>query len=390
MKTGAAPETSAAAPQTWASVEETFISRTTLYYRLGAPVPINEKRGRPRRDARGRVALEAFMALPLETMYDRLGAVLDSSAARGVVPEQAALRAALAELIAFIDVFGPLGLATSRVELVENPEADRLAEENWRLELDARGFDAKALRWVRQSLWGLTPRMPGLNQLPRVEKIHGDPELPWVERVNRADQLLPQDFLGVRDGGPLSIALDDLRRSLALTQALATGNGLATRDALKGFPRFPAVFVGEDEGGASPLLDWRVAMKMRPRADGWFAPFKEHPTHVDWIELGWLVLADHLAIELESARIRVGLAGHQLRLGWQPGSLLEVIYLQLLDHIQRRPDFGIGTCDYCSAPILRVRRDQRWHSGCAPAGRQREARAARKDRLLGPAQESGR
>jgi len=113
-------------------------------------------------------------------------------------------------------------------------------------------------------------------------------------------------------------------------------------------------------------------------------PFKAHRGQVDWETLGWSVLAQHLSRVLTWGALRVGLRGHRPQLGWRVGSLVEVMYLQLLEHVTQHPDFGIGQCDYCGAPILRVRRQQRWHTGCAPAGRQRESRATRKARLTTP------
>jgi hypothetical protein len=107
----------------------------------------------------------------------------------------------------------------------------------------------------------------------------------------------------------------------------------------------------------------------------------EHHTNVDWETLGWTVLTQHLSRMLTWGSLRVVLRGNRPHLGWRVGSLVEVMYLQLLEHITQHPDFRIGQCDYCGAPILRVRREQRWHSGCAPAGRQRESRASRKARL---------
>jgi len=152
------------------------------------------------------------------------------------------------------------------------------------------------------------------------------------------------------------------------------------RDAIRDFPRRPVFDVRDHPSDSSLAFDWRTANRGMVPSSGWFRPFEVHESNVDWVALGRMVLAEHIDVKLSDTTVGVGLRDGIPAFGWRIGSLLEVIYLQLLDHVRQRLAFGVGNCDFCGAPILRVRRGQRWHSGCAPAGRQRESRAARKIR----------
>lgn len=380
------PEVRVVLPETWPSVEQVVVDGTRLFYRLGPAMPLRDTAGRHRRDGRGRVALEAFMALPRAAMYERLAGYL-SSRAGGVEADEVGNRAALSELLAFVDAFGPLGLTWSRMYHVENPEADRLAEENDRLRLEALGLDRAPGRrsTLGTDVWRVSLPKPGESGRGRVERVRTYPELSWDERVRLGDEKLLHDDLGVAQGGAFVWAHVVLEAVLGLADALARANPIEVRRALEKVPRYHAYWVGSEPAESSLALDWRPTAKGVIPSDRWFKPFMEHPAQVDWVALGWRVLAEVLLLELSETGIGVGLPGGRLKLGWRIGSLMEVIYLQLFEHMQRHPDFGIGSCDGCGAPILRVRREQRWHSGCAPAGRQRESRAARKlrDRTKG-------
>src|SRR5665811_1212809 len=109
-------ESSVALPEMWPTLEEVAINGTTLYYRLDTPAPLRDEAGRYRRDDRGRIAIEAFMALPLATMYGRLAVYLGSvsSGDPAAEPDQARLKTAFEEIVEFVERFGPLGIGWSR------------------------------------------------------------------------------------------------------------------------------------------------------------------------------------------------------------------------------------------------------------------------------------
>lgn len=81
------------------------------------------------------------------------------------------------------------------------------------------------------------------------------------------------------------------------------------------------------------------------------------------------MVADLIARQIDFAMPLVDVApDERLRIRFEVRSALEAVYLQLLDHIQRREAFGIGRCGSCGGPILRTRRPgktgNQWHRGC--------------------------
>jgi hypothetical protein len=379
-----------ALPEMWYSVSAVVVRGTTLYYRLGDPRPLRQTDGRYRRDGRGRVALEAFLGLSTDAMFDRLETTKASRIERNVEPRHELYGEVFRELISFVETFGPFGLDWSRLHLVLNPDADRLAEENWRLTLAAAGFKADAPQpSVGTPVWRAVFPEPGQPFFPYIEKAVTYPDLPWEERVRLGDPRIHHDDIGMRDAGPLARARGALMAAVRLADALSRKNRFELRDAIADFPR-AAVFDVRDHPSESSLeFDWRAAnLGMQPR-DGWFKPFDVHEAQVDWAALGNMVLAEWISLRLASTSVGVGLRDGRPTFGWRINSLFEVIYLQLFDHVRQHPDFGIGTCALCKAPILRVRHEQRWHTGCAPVGRQRESRAARKRQAVEDDHESG-
>jgi hypothetical protein len=362
---------------------------TTLFYRLGIPAPLRNEFGRYQRDDRGRTALEAFMALPIATMYGRLAAYLASVPAWDpeVELDQVRLKEAFAEIVAFVERFGPLGIGWGRTHQAVNPVADRLAAENEALRLrlqllqDPSGVKGPVPFTTGTSpVWHVVFPELGLGPYGEVRPVRTFPELAWEARVRLDDGGIAHDRLGTVDAGPLSQTHAVMKESLALANALAARNPHGIRHALEGFSRLDRLLWVGSEPVDSTALNWRRAVGGVVPDDGLWGPFREDQRLVHWETLGWSALAQHLSRVLTWGALRVGLRGHRPQLGWRVGSLVEVMYLQLLEHVTEHPDFGIGECDYCGAPILRVRRNQRWHSRCAPAGRQRESRAARKQR----------
>jgi hypothetical protein len=356
-------------PDRWWHVEEVTEHGTRLYYRLGPPRPVREASGF-RRDARGRVALEAFLGLPISEMYQRL----DEQRLRGEWtgnPESSVEREAFGPLVDFTRVFGPLGLEWQRIHVVDNPDADRLARQNaglraLSLALAPRpepGFDSA----IEGTSWRVVLAKPGTLGIGRVEPIVTYPGLSWTDRAASRDDLLHHDELGPASGGPLVWAHSALTGAAHLADALAR----ADMDAIEGHLRESVLWIPSRvaaSGMPRPIEDGI------PRSDG-------SPADESWLHRGRWALAQLITHEMASTLVGVEVEVDRFIPGWRIGSLVDLMYLQLLEHLQRHPDFGIGDCHYCGMPILRVRRSQRYHSGCGPAGRQRESRAARRAQL---------
>lgn len=360
--------------------------QVSLYYRLGKPRPVRGKAADWRRDERGRVALEAFAALPLGAMYQRLREYFESLKGReGVEYEQPEMLACLAELVGFVRIFGPLGFDWARTFEVQNRDADRAIDEAERLRLERAGLVVKGRidRRGRQG-WRVDFSAVGEVDLPRVSRRRSYPGLTWAERVGAEDEALPNDYLGPEPTGPLWWHQESLQAALRLADALAGGKWHVVRQALGRLPGTGTFPVRKSSQRAPVGIYWRDALLLPAApASGWWAPFEAHPRQVDWIAAGRLGLATFLSHQLAWAQLAIGLdARERFRRHWIVGSLMEVIYLQLLEHVERRSGFGVGQCGYCHGPILRTRheggRGNRWHRGCAAAGRKARWRKARR------------
>jgi hypothetical protein len=371
-------------PNSWWTVDDLALGMTggiTLYYRPGVRQPLRDDKGRWLRDSAGRTALEAFGSLPLGTMYDRLRAGDESWAALSLDSRSAALAAdparesrrwlkAMSELVEFVRTFGPLGFEWSRRFPVANPEADRALD---RLEA-GRYRSGRAPR-----RWQVIFPAPGF-ATAKVGLAHHERGT-WDDRVRHGDPSLPHDLLGAEPTGPLWGHQNDLKGALNLVRALAESdpNPHAIRAAAGALPKI-GDFDVSDHGVRDPVdVQWREAMR-GPRAEGrpW-SPFDEHPTGVNWPAMGRLALSEYLSAQLAWMSIAAGVDGlERIRTRWTAHSLLEVIYLQLLEHVQDRLPFGVGECERCGGPILRTRLSEgtrnRAHRGCAPVVRKRRQR----------------
>jgi hypothetical protein len=389
-----------APPHSWWTVHEIALGRTgglTLYYRLGPRQPIRDEQGRWRRDPQGRTALEAFGALPFGEMYRRLREgdeawrASDEATRAAIVdadPDREPRRwlAALEELGAFVQRFGPLGFDWARTQQVRNREADRALDELDRRRmtdvLGAKGTVAKPGPVARRSRdWQVIFRGPGFT-MPEVQEVRTFRDYSWSARVRLGDERLWHDFLGLEPSGPLWFHQDHLRRVLDLVTALSGDrqNPHVIREAVGRIPGI-GVYDVTESGARDPVdLNWREAMRPpRDPVDGRWVPFREHPGRVDWAIAGRLALAEYLSGQLAWTAIGAGLdEDGQVRTRWTVDSLLEVIYLQLLEHVEERLDFGVGTCPHCGGPILRTRRSERTqnraHRGCAAILRKRRQR----------------
>lgn len=366
---------SPAPPYSWWTVDTVVLGDSlTLYYRLGPRRPIRDERDRWLRDKAGRTALEAFGSLPLSEMYGRLKA--DEEAWRATHEEaRAALVAAdpervnrrrltpVAELVTFMNSFGPLGFDWSRTFPVRNSAADR-------------GGGS-----VTPREWQVDFPSPGVS-MPDVRQVHSFPHKTWAERVRLGDDALWQDYLGPERSGPLWGHQDDLMRVLDLVNVLSA-NDPNPHDIRNAAGRLPGVaeYDVTDRGDRDPVdVRWRDAMRpARESAGRRWSPFREHRARVDWLMAGRLLLAEYLSAQLRWTTIEVGLDTlGRMRTRWTPHSLLEIIYLQLLEHVQERLEFGVGKCLHCGGPILRTRLSERTrnraHHGCAALLRKRRQR----------------
>jgi hypothetical protein len=373
---------SPAPPHSWWTVDEVALGLSgglALYYRLGPRQPIRDEKGRWVRDPLGRTALEAFGALPLGEMYDRLRSFEEEWRATDTATRAAIVEAdpdqvtrqwldGLGELVAFVKKFGPLGLDWSRTHAVENRDADRA--------LGNAG---------RHRLWQVVFPTPGF-AMPRVVQVTSATGS-WADRIRRGDMVLPHDYLGLQPTGPIWHQRDDLGRVLKLVEVLAEAepNPHDIRDAAGNLPGFGQYDV-RDDGARDPVdLRWRHAMRY-PRDIGerpWL-PFEEHTTAVKWATAGRLMLAEFLSAQLAWTRIEAGLDGlGRVRTRWTPRSLMELIYLQLLEHVEERLNFGVAWCPNCGGPVLRTRRSEltqnRAHRGCAAVLRKRRERARKRE-----------
>jgi hypothetical protein len=88
-------------------------------------------------------------------------------------------------------------------------------------------------------------------------------------------------------------------------------------------------------------------------------------------------LVESMNRHLKGVRLRVSkpsLGAGTFELGFDVSSLLQVIYLEVLDYVRSSPANGVGNCAYCGGPVLRSRsamspNANAWHRGCANAGR---------------------
>jgi len=227
----------------------------------------------------------------------------------------------------------------------------------------------------------------------RARELRTHDGLSWEARVRAGDDALWQDFLGPGQAGPLWHQQDDLRRILDLVGVLSSTSPdrFAIRTAmgrLPGFGRYNA-----EEPATRDPVGWYWQDAMLPRRElgnrPW-APLHDHPTRVDWQTAGRLALAAFLSEQLRWTGIGVGLDERRsLRARWTVGSLMEVIYLQLLEHVEERLAFGVGHCHICDGPILNTRRQGPTrnvaHFGCSVVLRKRRQRVVQR---AGPRQPS--
>lgn len=373
------PRLEVARPGSWWKVEEVYVRLTggaSLVYLLhGFSNPAEA------RDSRGRTALEALTALPLEAERQRLQAYLDTlKGVEGSRRDQATMRACLPELLSFVRVFGPIGVGWGMELPVRNPDADRLEREVDRLkhrELE-RHF-GKPLRQVssRQSEQGWKVTFYGMAAgrwgTGTVRRWRTWPGGDFETRLELDDRLFADLLWSIMDEQRA------LLTAIRLANAIAGGRSTDIRDAARA--------VGGESGdvtfnlGIPGETDWTRAIAGAPPPDQWkpFAP----GSRVKWPLFGRMVLADLIGRQLNFVEPRVEIDGSdRFLMAWRARSLLEVVYLQLFEHLRQRPEFGLGTCAVCTGVIVRTRKSprvqNRWHRGCAATGRQRNWRLARR------------
>ena len=356
-------------PGAWWIVEEVALSPALgLTYRLGR----RDARPAERRDSRGRSVLEAFASLPMEQMAARLEEYRALGRDRpGSAWEQEPALAAIDELVGFVKHFGPIGVGWGAEFGIHNPEADRLERELEQARFTALGFDPAAAggladpgepRFWTVSFWG---HGPGRGAIPSAIRQATYPKLAWSERIRLDDPGLPHDYwLQIVDE---YVALG---RTLTLVEAIARADWIACRNAIRAFA--PNEDVTWRLSARAPKGFDRASAFNPNRAGTEVKPFRLPEHEVDWVLLGTFVLADLISRQIDFAMPLVAVsASAQIEARPQGTSLLELVYLELLEHVQLRPDFGVGQCRGCGGPILRTRRPGKtgngWHKGCQGA-----------------------
>jgi hypothetical protein len=353
------------APGTWWRVVDLAIAPGgTVYYQLDSTF------GRPAdaRDARGRSPLEAFSSLPFETMtaaLDAYGQTLSGRSERRW--EQQPAIAAIDAFRSFVETFGPVGVRWGDTFYVSNPEAERLQREGDRQRAVALGVNPETVVTRRfgdtfwtASFWG---HGPGRQAIPAVRRGSTYPNLEWAERIDLGDEKLASDLWR-----QIVDEQHDLLRALDLAEGLARNDGLACRKVLLevlNSPDFELDTHPNDPRGE----DLRRIVRRRRRADGRIRPFRAPIPDVDWLAFGRIVLSWLITRQIDFAMPMVGLsAANRFRVEWQAASLVEVMYLELFEHVRERPGFGVAECERCGGRILRTRlrggTGNRWHRGC--------------------------
>jgi hypothetical protein len=343
------------------------------------------------RDERSRLALEAFSALPITQMTSALDTYLESLRGQPAAQrDQARMRDALGELVAFVRRFGPLGIGWGMTMQVTNPEADNLARRLEAAERRERDVEPAAAahaprsetRWVA-SFHGQAAGRWGMGQVRSVRTWESDD---LAQRIELDDTILSDGL------GRIAEEQADLNDALRLVEQIALADEPGEQpDGSQdpGAARLRA-FIGTKGGwliGLSiddpdPLgTNWRRARLGGPARRGPFWNPLAAGEDVDWRLFARLILSNLIGRQLNYVLpyLDVNDEGRFL-LDLRPSSTLEVIYLQLLEHVRQRLAFGVGTCHYCGGAILRTRhRDSptgnQWHRGrCSSAGRARRLR----------------
>jgi hypothetical protein len=359
--------------------EVALSSGLNLYYRL------TTRAGRPTEqvDRLKRRVLEAFGALPMDRMSQDIDAYrLSLRGVEGAEWDAAHASTLITPLVEFVRTFGPIGIGWGGEFGVKNPVAARLRRDADRERLKRMGIDAEGETGRRSlgsefwtvSFWG---HAPGRGAVPDVRQRFWYPDQPWATRLRYEDEGIPHDFW------PRIVDEHrDLIATLELVEAIARRDQFRCRDAARVFhPGDNAEFwVGEP----NPMRpSYGRAVRGSVPSSGWLALFRV-PTHrVDWVVLGRGMLADLIARQIDFAMPLVDVSDDEvLGVRWQAKSVLEAVYLQLLDHVRRREAFGIGHCGDCEGPIMRTKppgvTGNQWHQGCQ-AGRVRRWRQENPD-----------
>lgn len=328
-------------------------------------------------DRRGRSALESFTALDFQAMTAALesyrppalegsDAWSDSEAAGRVAPFED-----------FVRTFGPIGVNWGGRFRVFSGSVRRLQARP-----ATPGTEAEDIIEVRPSnrpakFWTVSFAGHGPARLgaPDVREELAWPGLDLAQRRELEDDALDHDEWRI-----VADAQAELRQVLEVVEAVVRGVPGRIRAAMLAILNDEnAVFDAPDPGPWH--TDYGAAL-VGFRPHDVFRPFRLPPHQVNWPMLGRRFTGDLISRQIDFAipLLQVD-RGEEYFVQWRATSVLEVIYLQLMDHVRRRPEFGVATCGYCGGAILRKRRpgrtEDQWHTGCR-AGRVSAWRGSRR------------
>lgn len=312
-------------------------------------------------DRRGRKVIEAFTALPLGRISEALTTYWAQRRRRPSLQRaQGPLSRAARPLIDFVETFGPVGVAWGAELAVRNPAAPRLQGEG------------STAGWVAD-MRGLGPGRFGRGLVTPTRWMPSESDI-WTRLEH--DSSLRSDRLA-----DLLLEQEDLIAALRLAELLRTrGSERQVRDAVRA-----AVRGNRDQvqrlnlNRSSP---WPRALRDPLRGRAELQPFGRDAAWINWPEYGRIALAELITRQLNWLQVRAEATstGRWARTV-RPTSLMELIYLQLLEQLERRARFGFAWCPTCGGALLRTReRDvtrNRRHRGCGTVARVARHRAQR-------------
>ena len=315
-------------------------------------------------DTRRRRLIEAFTALPLTATAE---AVRDYWRTRkravDLFRAQAELRRRALDLVLFVETFGPFGMDWEAQLPLRDPTRGTA--------LDPVG---RPYIWIAD-FGGLGAGRFGWGALRRVMSPPENADL--IDRL-RADPTAKSDRLDM-----LLSVQQDLVSTLRLAKlVLDQGSDKELQSACRAATHATSKFkLTLDLPKSSP---WHRALRGEYAHRATLEPFGDDLTFILWPEFARLTLSELITRQLGWLHLRVEVLpdGRFVR-SVRPTSLVEFMYLQLLERLEQRRQLGIDWCTVCGGVRLpRRRRDlgkEPRHPGCGNVARVAKYRARRRD-----------